>query len=77
MKEIEQKIKDLISEIQPYLNMEGGDIEFIKYEDNYVYVKLIGACANCEAQDNTLKDYVLSMLQSEIPEIVGIINVPL
>ena len=57
--------------------MEGGDIEFIKYEDKFVYVKLIGACANCNYQDVTLKDGIEEMLKGEIPEIEGVINVTL
>lgn len=75
--ETADKIKNLIEEMRPYLNMDGGDIEFIKYEDKYVYVKLRGHCADCIDQDTTLKNYILNMLQSEIAEIEGIINVNL
>lgn len=74
---VENKIKELIENIRPYLNMDGGDIEYIKYEDNYVYVKLYGACTNCLLQDNTINDGLLVMFQEEIPEIKGIINIPL
>ena len=74
---MEEKIKSLIEEIRPYLNMDGGDIEFIKYEDKYVYVKLKGHCATCGVQDFTLKDFILNMLKSELEEIEGIINVEL
>lgn len=74
---IENKIKEMIEEIRPYLNMDGGDIEFIKYEDKYVYVKLKGHCIECMGQDFTLKTYILGMLQEEIEEIEGIINVEL
>jgi Fe-S cluster biogenesis protein NfuA len=73
----EDKIKELIENIRPYLNMDGGDIEYIKYEDNYVYIKLYGACTNCLLQDNTINDGLLTMFQDEIPEIKGIINIPL
>lgn len=73
----EEKIKELIEEMRPYINMDGGDIEFIKYEERYVYVKLKGHCADCAAQDDTLKNYILNMLQNEIEEIEGIINVTL
>ena len=69
------KIQELLDDIRPYLNMEGGDITFVKYEDGYVYVKMLGACAHCMAQDETLNDGVLFMLQEEIPEIKGVINV--
>lgn len=72
-----EKIKELIEKMKPYINMDGGNIEFIKYEDNYVFIKLTGACANCLYQDNTINDNLLEMFQSEIPEIKGIINVNL
>ena len=72
-----EKIKEMIEQIRPYLNMDGGDIEYIKYEDNYVYIKLYGACTNCLMHDNTINDGLLTMFQEEIPEIKGIINIPL
>ena len=71
---MEEKIKELIESIRPYLNMDGGDIEFIKYEDNYVYIKLLGACTNCLLQDNTINDGLVEMFKNEIPEIKGVIN---
>ena len=48
MEIIEQKIQEKIDDIRVFLNIEGGDIEYIKYEDGYVYVKLLGHCANCD-----------------------------
>ena len=74
---MEEKIKSIIDELRPYLNMDGGDIEFVKYEDKYVYVKLSGHCIDCIGQDFTLKNYILNMLQSEVEEIEGVINVSL
>ncbi|MEG1506574.1 MAG: NifU family protein [Bacilli bacterium] len=74
---MEQKIMEIIEQIRPYLNMDGGDIEFIKYEENYVYIKLVGACSDCLFQDNTINEGLLQMFKSEIPEIEGIIKVNL
>lgn len=74
---IENKIKEMIENIRPYLNMDGGDIEFIKYEDGYIYVKLTGACNNCLARDDEIDNGLLYMFQEEIEEVKGIINVPL
>lgn len=74
---MEEKIIDMIDKMRPYLNMDGGDIEFIKYEDHYVYIKLSGSCVNCMYQDNTINEGLLQMFKSEIPEIEGIINVDL
>ena len=73
--DIEKKIIELIDSIRPYLNADGGDINFIKYEDGTCFVKLSGACAHCGYQDTTLQDSILKSLQEEVPEIKEIINV--
>lgn len=73
----EEKIKELINELRPYLNIDGGDIEFVKYEKKILYVKLIGNCAHCLMQDNTLNEGILQMLHAEVPEIEDIINIDL
>ena len=36
---MEEKLKDMIDQIRPFLVMDGGDIEFVKYEDNYSGLK--------------------------------------
>ena len=76
-KQIEEKVKEILDKIKPFLVNDGGDVTFIKYEDGYVYVKLSGACAGCSFLDITLKETVESYLQEEIPEIKGVINVDL
>ena len=71
----EKIIKEIINDIKPYLNYDGGDIEFIKYEDNYVYVKLFGACSHCGYQDYTLNTNILELIKEQVPEVKEIINV--
>lgn len=71
----EQQIIDIINTLKPFLNSEGGDIEFIKYEDSVVYIKMIGACANCEMLDFTLRDGIEATIKNEIPEVKHVINV--
>lgn len=71
------KIIEIINNIKPYLNMDGGDIEFVDYKDHYIYVKVYGACTNCIAKDDDINEGLLIMFQEEIPEVKGVINVPL
>lgn len=71
----ELKIKELLNDLRPFLNSEGGDIEFIKYEEKFVYIKLTGACANCGFQDETINFGIEAYLKEQIPEIEGVINV--
>ena len=74
---MEEKLKDMIDQIRPFLVMDGGDIEFVKYEDNYLYIKLSGACQNCMYQDNTINDGIFEFFKVEVPEVEGVININL
>ena len=74
--EKEEKVKEIIDKIRPFLISDGGDIEFIKIEDNIVYIKMIGACAGCAMLDFTLKDGIESAIMSEVQGIEGVVNVP-
>ena len=73
----EEKIIATINQLRPYLNSDGGDIEYIKYEDGFVYVKLYGACAACAFQDYTLQDNISEALKEIVPSIKGVINIEL
>ena len=75
MSNIELKIISLIDKIRPFLINDGGNLEFVKYEDNIVYVKLLGACAECEMMDITLKDGIEELIINEIPEVKEVKNV--
>lgn len=71
----EEKILEIIEKIRPFLINDGGDIEFVKIEDDYVYIKMIGACAGCTMLDFTLKDGIESAIISEVENIKGVINI--
>ncbi len=74
---MEEKIKLVIEKIKPYLQMDGGDIDFVGYEDNYIYVRLTGNCHGCSMQDETINNVLLTFFKNELPEIEGVINIPL
>ena len=65
-------IKFIIEKIRPFLMNDGGDVEFIKYEDGIVFVKLTGNFANFSIADFEIKDTVESILTSEIPEVIEV-----
>lgn len=69
MKEQKEKIIEIIEQIQPFLIADGGNVEFIEYKDNIVYVKITGACQNCGLLDITLKDLIEATLKEEVPEV--------
>lgn len=71
------RIKEILDSLRPYLNMDGGDVEYIDYKDKIVYVKLTGACQACMFSDDTIKNGLYETLKVDIPEIEGVINVNL
>jgi len=69
------KIKEIIEKIRPFVQDDGGDLEFIKYEDNIVYIKMHGACVGCGLSDVTLKQGVEATIKAELPEVIEVKNV--
>jgi len=66
---MEDKIKQIektIDKVRPYIQADGGDVEFVKFEDGIVYVRVHGACVGCSALDMTMKDGVEAMLLDEV-----------
>ena len=72
---VEERINEEIERLKPYLQNDGGNIEFVKFEDGIVYVKLTGACAGCSLIDVTLKEGIEEILTSEIPEVKEVVKV--
>lgn len=75
MEEQKNKIISVINELKPYLIMDGGNVEFVDYKDNIVYIRLQGACANCGMLDLTLKDGIEAAIIEEVPEVLSVVNV--
>lgn len=73
--EIIDRIKVVVDKLKPFLMNDGGSLEFVKFEDGIVYVKLLGACQDCEMIDVTLKEGIEEILVSEIPEVKEVRNI--
>lgn len=71
----EKKIIEVIDQLRPFLINDGGNIEFVKYENQIVYIKMMGACADCVMIDATLKDGIEMAIKEEVPEVNEVINI--
>lgn len=72
---IELRIRAIIDKVRPFLLNDGGNLEFVKFEDDIVYVKLLGACEDCPMLDVTLKDGIEELIINEIPEVKEVRNI--
>ena len=76
--EVVATIKELLeTKIRPYVQEDGGDIFYVKFdeENGFVHVRLAGSCVGCPSSSITLRNGVENMLMHYIPEVKGIIEV--
>ncbi len=67
------KVKNVIDQIRPYLEADGGNIQFVNLTDDYVVnVELQGACKSCPMSLMTLKSGVEEAMKKALPEIKSV-----
>ena len=70
------KIEVALQEIRPFLQDDGGDINFIELNDKWVVkVKLVGACSSCNISMMTLKNGVEVAIKLAVPEVKEVIEI--
>jgi Fe-S cluster biogenesis protein NfuA len=71
-----EKVISIIDQIRPYLQQDGGDIQFVELTpENVVRVQLRGACGSCPHAKMTLKHMVEATIMEHCPEIAGVEDV--
>ncbi len=69
---MQQQIEKVLEEIRPMLARHLGNIEFVKFEEGTVYVRLLGTCQGCPLSRLTLKAGVEELLKSKIPTVTRV-----
>jgi Fe-S cluster biogenesis protein NfuA len=65
-------IEHVLQSLRPTIQQDGGDIEFIKFENRIVFVRMHGACVGCPASFFTLKFAVEQALKDALPDILEV-----
>jgi Fe-S cluster biogenesis protein NfuA len=74
--ELVTKVKNVIEQIRPYLQADGGDVEYIDMtEDKTVNIRLMGMCGNCPHSQMTLKNGIEAAVKRVLPEIKSVESV--
>ena len=66
----EEMVIDVLEKIRPYIQRDGGDVEFVSLQDGIVTVRMLGACADCMSLNDTLTDGIEALVLDEVPGIV-------
>ena len=70
---VEQKVKNALAQIRPYLQQDGGDVEYVDMTaEGVVIVRLTGHCGSCPHAMATLKQGIESALKKVIPEVKAV-----
>ncbi len=71
--ELTKKVQNIIEQVRPYLQQDGGDINFVEITDDLIVnVELTGACGSCPYSTMTLKNGVESTIRKALPEIKAV-----
>lgn len=70
---MKEKIQEVLDDIRPQMQADGGDIELIDVtEDGIVKVRLVGACSGCPGAQMTLQMGVERILKAKVPEVKAV-----
>lgn len=71
----ESIIEEALDSMRPFLQKDGGDVEFISYENKVVKLKLLGACSTCNISHLTMKAGLEESIKKLLPEVESVIAV--
>ena len=65
-------IKATLNKIRPFLQRDGGDVEFDSYEDGIVYVNVLGACDGCSLISQDIEGGIEVIIMEEVPGVIAV-----
>jgi Fe-S cluster biogenesis protein NfuA len=75
---LEAQIVELLEErVRPFVQRDGGDIEFDRFEHKggVLYLRMHGSCSGCPSSSVTLQHGIKNLMDHYIPEVKQIVNV--
>lgn len=66
-------INTLLDKVRPYVQMHGGDVQLLRFEEGTVYLKVYGACVGCGLADATYNRTIGPLLIKEVEEVISVV----
>lgn len=68
-----KEIKEVLDAISPFVQADGGDVEFIDLTpEGVVQIRLLGACVGCGLADVTVYQGIEQALTEEVEGVIGV-----
>ena len=75
----DENVNNVLDEIRPYVEMDGGYLEFVAIDylkdGPIVMVRLLGACAGCAMSAQTLTMGIEKLVKEKFPEVTAVVSV--
>ena len=72
--DVEIRIKGALDKyVKPAVEMDGGNISFVKFEDGKLTLQLQGSCSGCPSSTVTLKQGIENLLKRFVPEVQEVV----
>ena len=75
MTKAESIIEEALESIRPFLQKDGGDVEYVSMEDTVVKIKLLGACRTCNISHITMKAGVEESIKRLLPNVTEVVAI--
>ncbi len=64
-------IQEVLDSIRPALHSDGGDVEFIDFDDaeGVLQLRFVGACGECPISEVTLRQGIERRILSAVPQV--------
>ncbi|MCX7015152.1 MAG: NifU family protein [Candidatus Sumerlaeota bacterium] len=69
---LESRVVAIVDQVRPYLQRDGGDVEFVGMEGKVVKLRLQGHCAGCPHAMMTLKSGIENFIREREPEVESV-----
>jgi Fe-S cluster biogenesis protein NfuA len=69
------RIEEVLDTIRPAIRTDGGDVEFIDFDEDegIVQLRLLGACGSCPVSMMTLKQGIERRIMTAVPQVRGVL----
>lgn len=70
--DVEKQIQEVLNKVRPFLQRDGGDVDFVGFRDGIVYVQMTGACNGCMLATDDITSGVEIILMEEVPGVIQV-----
>lgn len=74
MSDVKARIDAALERIRPAVQMDGGDISFVAFDDGVLHVALSGACSGCHNIATTMTTGVERVIKTLVPEVKQVVS---